>query len=328
MVEVSKAPSSGPLGTFTSRRERVVREGVQHNLVLDQVYDLIGVYGLTSLARYAVVSSYPSYLELSRETRVFPGEIFTTDRDETNSMGGSFSVRELSPLRYEVRVVREFSEEQVGGKSLLFWGFSPEGEKSPPLAFAEVFRDLDGNPSPLYLEEDQRLRLVYAYEFSLSSLAGSSLEVFGGKGGEPKKDFSAILSTGSSTSGSGEVFYHALLFMDSFLSSAKASPYQVLASAKGVRYFHEVALLSGGSALFRKPLERLPYVFGSCEASSAPIVFNSYEGNGEIEGVAFGFVESEDGVLSPCYTMTFQSPIHKDNLHKLILGSLRVSWSN
>lgn len=328
MVEISKAPSSGPLGTFTSRRERVVREGVQHNLVLDQAYDLIGVYGLTSLARYAVVSSYPSLLEVSKETKVFPGEVLTTDRDETNSTEGSFSVREISPLRYEVRVVREFSEEEVGGKSFLFWGFSPEGSKNPPLAFAEVFRDLDGNPSPLYLEEDQRLRLVYAYEFSLSSLASSSLEVFGGKVGESKTDVSASLSPGSSVSGSGEVFYHALLFMDSLLSSARTSPYQALALAKGVRYFHEVALLSGGSVLFRKPIERFPYVPGSREVASSSIVFNSYEGNGEVDGVVFGLVEGVDGGLTPCYTMNLQSPIHKDNLHKLILGSLKVSWSS
>jgi hypothetical protein len=52
LVKSSLGISSGPLGTFRKPIEHVVREGEQHNLVLDQAYDYIATYGLSHLRTY------------------------------------------------------------------------------------------------------------------------------------------------------------------------------------------------------------------------------------------------------------------------------------
>ncbi len=164
----------GPYGTARGRSYTLAGEGWQHNTVLDVAYDHIGQYGLSSLAMYALVSYHPFYSEFSKESSYLPGTPIATDRDEANRRGTVHVSRVGSS--YVVKVVREFDEEEVGGKTLYSWGFSPVASTSPTVSFAEVFRDVDGRPYPLYVDHDQRLRLIYSYEVRVNLPRGEGGE--------------------------------------------------------------------------------------------------------------------------------------------------------
>lgn len=166
--------TSGPGGLGRGKVWVVEKEAEQHNLILNQTYDvLIGGYGFDSLAKYAVVgtgSTPPDatqtglVAEVARTSAGVSGEPDTIARQSDSGPGvGTFIIT----------VKREFTEAQVGGKNLTEWGFSPSGSAGGNLMTRELFRDGQGNPVAITLDSDQRLRLIYAYRFSYSPNAGA-----------------------------------------------------------------------------------------------------------------------------------------------------------
>lgn len=157
--------TSGPFASFTTNKWKETSSGEQHNLVLDQAYDLLPFHGVIGLSRYAVVGV--GNLKPTKESKGLVSEVARTDRP--SSWGGANIVISKAGISsYLITVYREFSEQEVGGRILTEWGFSPVPEPGANLAVAERFRDQSGSPAPVVLDKDQRLRLVYTYEVRLS----------------------------------------------------------------------------------------------------------------------------------------------------------------
>ncbi len=157
--------SFGPGGRGRRKRWVVDMEAEQHNIVLNNAYELMPVHGITPLTSYAVVGTGstppdPSQLALANEVR-------RTNRNETGGTGG-FSYTRVANGVYEQTVVREFLETEVGNQNLTEWGFSPVGTAGANLMSRELFRDGNGNPIVISPASDQRLRLIYKTRITLS----------------------------------------------------------------------------------------------------------------------------------------------------------------
>jgi hypothetical protein len=178
LIKSSWGISYGPLGTFRRPLEHVVREGEQHNLVLDQAYDYIATYGLTPLVNFAVLSTGTD--PITSSTTGLTGEFRRTNRDQTGATDTS-TVTRISDGVYRVNVVREFLESEIEGRNITQWGFSPVGTSGNNLVVAEFFRDGEGNPVVITPESDQRLRLIYTYQFSIGPVEAvpSSIDITG-----------------------------------------------------------------------------------------------------------------------------------------------------
>jgi hypothetical protein len=164
---------SGPGGVGRGKIWVPEREGEQHNLILTQTYDsLIPLYGLLYLAQFAVVGTGSTAPSPSQSGLV--NEVARTWADTSPPLSN-----ETEPTAGQLVFtrVREFTEEQVGGRNLTEWGFSPEAVPGGNLMCRELFRDGSGNPVVLTLAPDQRLRLIYRYSFSYSPAIGTAQNV-------------------------------------------------------------------------------------------------------------------------------------------------------
>jgi hypothetical protein len=164
---------SGPGGLGRGRIWVPEREGEQHNLILTQTYDsLIPLYGLVGLGNYAVIGTGSAAPNPSQTGLV--NEVARTDEDTVPPLSED---TEPTPGQAVFKRVREFTEDQVGGRNLTEWGFSPVGVPGGNLMCRELFRDGSGNPVVLTLAPDQRLRLVYNYSFSYTPAIGTAQDV-------------------------------------------------------------------------------------------------------------------------------------------------------
>jgi hypothetical protein len=323
LVKSSWGISSGPLGTFRKPLEHVVREGEQHNLVLDQAYDYIATYGLTPLVNFAVLSTGTD--QITPSTTGLTGEFRRTNRDQTGATG-TRTITRISDGVYTVSLVREFLESEVAGRNITQWGFSPVGTSGNNLVVAEFFRDGQGNPVVITPESDQRLRLIYTYQFSIGPVVAvpSSIDITGlgtflgkyvltqstgGTGGTyPDLVATEVAITGSVIdSGGGPQSSYRSVYLNSVRFPVSYS--DTSASAVGILAYKWPGLQ--------------PYVQGSRTRKTNPVTFLSNEANGTIRTIGIG---SPSGagfrfVLDPGYDIV------KDNLHKLTLGPFTVTWS-
>jgi hypothetical protein len=322
LIKSSWGISSGPLGTFRRPLEQVLREGEQHNLVLDQAYDYIATYGLTPLVNFAVLSTGTD--PITSSTTGLTGEFKRTNRDQTGATG-TRTITRISDGVYRVNVVREFLESEIAGRNITQWGFSPVGTSGNNLVVAEFFRDGEGDPVVITPESDQRLRLIYTYQFSIGPVEAvpSSIDItglgtflgkyvltnsMGGSGGTyPDLVATEVAITGSVIdSGGGPTSSYQSVY----LHSARLS----------VSYSDDTA---DTSTLAYKWPGLQPYVQGSRTRKTSPVTFLTEEGNGTIRTIGLGpyWGGGFRFVLDPGYDIV------KDNLHKLILGPFIVTWS-
>ncbi|WP_235187176.1 hypothetical protein, partial [Thermus caliditerrae] len=97
-----------------------------------------------------------------------------------NNNSGTRTLTRLENGVYQISVVREFTEAQVGNRNLTEWGFSPSGTAGGNLMCRELFRDGNGNPVVITPDSDQRLRLIYAFSLTFSPLeAPASITIDG-----------------------------------------------------------------------------------------------------------------------------------------------------
>ncbi len=163
----------GPGGLGKKRVWVPEKEGEQHNLILTQTYDsLIPLYGFRLLAEFAAVGTGTTPPSPSQTS--LANEVARTGNDTSPPQSDA---SEVANGQYLIRRVREFSESQVGGRSLTEWGFGVASAPSNDLMCRELFRDSSGNPITLNIATGQRLRLIYRYLFTYAPAIGSSQDV-------------------------------------------------------------------------------------------------------------------------------------------------------
>jgi hypothetical protein len=322
LVKRSWGISSGPLGTFRSPLEHVVREGEQHNLILDQAYDYIATYGLTPLVNHAVLSTGTG--PITPSTTGLTGEFRRTNRDQNGSTN-TRTVTRISDGVYTVRIVREFLESEVAGRNITQWGFSPVGTSGNNLVVAEFFRDGQGNPVVITPESDQRLRLIYTYQFSIGPVVAvpSSIDITG------LGTFLGKYVLTNSTAGARGTYPDLVVTELAITGSVIDSGGGPMNEYQNI-YLHSVRLSTSYSdtsantnVLGSKWPGLQPYVQGSRTRKTNPVTFLSNEANGTIRTVGLGFYYGGGFrfVLDPGYDIV------KDNLHKLTIGPFTVTWS-
>ena len=162
------------------------REGEQHNMILDQFYDvLIPQYGFVASSQYAAVGTgstapSPTQTQLANEI----GTSSSPRRTNTLPSGYSNAIEPQATYgEYNIFRAVEFTETQVGGLNLTEWGFSPLNSYNGRLMTRELFRDGLGNPIVLTLASDQRLRLFYRYKVTVSPTSPQNVSInIGGDG--------------------------------------------------------------------------------------------------------------------------------------------------
>jgi len=163
----------GPGGLGKKRVWVPEKEGEQHNLILTQTYDsLIPLYGFVLLAEFAAVGTGTTPPNPSQTGLV--GEVARTGSDANPPLS---DYGEVTNGQFLITRVREFSESQVGGRSLTEWGFGVSDAPGNNLMCRELFRDGSGNPIALNIATSQRLRLIYRYSFTYTPAIGSSQSV-------------------------------------------------------------------------------------------------------------------------------------------------------
>lgn len=275
----------------------VVARGEAHNEVLRSALDHVAMYGFSDLARYAVVGSGEE--KVDQESLYVAEEVARTARDR-KGVEGKVSVTEENGS-YVVKVEREFLESQVGGKRLTCWGFSPSEEEEVPLAFANLFRSPTGEPEPIVLDEDQRLRITYSYEIRLENRL--------------PKDRNFTLPGGKEIGAS-------------FLFRSSGSPERDLAVldslATGRPQEEGIGVWLYGDREAKRPLYgKWPpfgeYVPGTGKRKTGKVHFAPDEGHGEIWSIGFGG-EGFGFILS------LPEAIFKTDLQRLYLEPFSISW--
>jgi hypothetical protein len=145
------------------QRGLIVREGEQHNLVLNQASDLMAVHGMDGITNYAMVgtgTSAPNAAQTQLQAELV--------RTNFVPSGEADSITRVSSGVYDIRRVRQFSAVQIGGQILGEWGFSPVASGLNNAAVREVFRDGGGVPTPIVLTGVQQLRLIYVTRVDLN----------------------------------------------------------------------------------------------------------------------------------------------------------------
>jgi len=144
---------------------RVVREAESptHNIILNQTWDdLIAVYGFRYLSAYAAVgtgSTAPDAAQTQLEAEVARTAFVPSgEREEVVSLGSGV---------FEVRRVKQFTGDQVGGQNLTEWGWAPISSGAN-LSARELFRDANGDPVVVSVNADQSLRLIYKQRVTVS----------------------------------------------------------------------------------------------------------------------------------------------------------------
>ncbi|MFB9994501.1 hypothetical protein ACFFLM_21320 [Deinococcus oregonensis] len=165
---------------------RVIQEGEQHNLLLNQGLDLMATYGLgdvpngnnvenTGIQQYLVVgtgSTAPAVDQLNMVAEVA--------RSAYAPPGFACSVTRTGAGIYRRTVTREFFGHQANG-NLTEWGFSPQSGFNSALAVRELFRDNNGTPIVLTKTAAQQLRLTYTleYRFGPTVTSAASFDISG-----------------------------------------------------------------------------------------------------------------------------------------------------
>jgi hypothetical protein len=146
------------------------REGEQHNLILTQTYDtLIAQAGFVDLNQYAAVGTGSTPPAATQTTLV--NEVARTRRNEFGNTNYNNTITYTgTPGVWDIQVVRQFLEGEVGGQNLTEWGFSPNSAANGALMCRELFRDGSNNPVVLTLASDQQLRLIYKHRVSFGPI--------------------------------------------------------------------------------------------------------------------------------------------------------------
>jgi len=324
--------SFGPGGEGKARIWVPEREGEQHNLILTQFYDsLIRQYGFVGPSKYAAVgtgSGEPNPLQTQLANEI--GTSTNPRRTDLVPTGESNEIEALGTYgEYNIRRVLEFTEEQVGGRNLTEWGFSPVGSRNGPLMTRELFRDGSG---------------IYRYRVTVSPTSPENVSVnIGGDG--PGIRTAKFLLTGMFSTYYGIGYERVDYFgipLDSQDSSyrqrrgdlvvvdamVRANPGAtggagLSEEAAPLTYIHTTEALS---AELTKPLSYSP-PYG--RSRTASVLWETSEALMTIKSVTLnGNLFSAGTYHCPTANLVFDDgqEFAKDNLHKLLIAYWQVIW--
>ncbi len=340
--------SFGPGGEGKAKLWVPEFEGEQHNMILDQLYDvLIPQYGLVGPSQYAAVGTgsgapHPGQTQLVNEI----GSSSAPRRTNTQPPGEQSEIQALAtPGEYNIKRAYEFSEGQVGGLNLTEWGFSPVPSYNGPLMTRELFRDGLGNPLVLTLAPDQRLRMIYRYKVTISPTTLQSVSINIGGDGPGLRTAKFILTGRFSTRTGGfsiaTINYYGIpissindvfaqrrgdLFVVDHLLTASSSGYVGLSSnAAPLSYIHTTDLFitnpENKELSYETPVGRSRRAWIQLEAPEHTITIKSVILNGNLvypyrdRNCPTGNLVFDDG-----------QEFAKDGLHKLFIGYWQVTW--
>jgi hypothetical protein len=150
----------------------IVREGEQHNLILNQASEQFPIYGLDGVTAFAVVGTGSTAPNAAQTALV--SELVRTS---TVPSGESDSTTRFADGVYDIRRVRQFSAAQVGNQNLTEWGFSPLGVAGANLAVRELFRDGLNSPITITPSATQFLQIVYVTRVTLTPVIAQAVSV-------------------------------------------------------------------------------------------------------------------------------------------------------
>jgi len=344
--------SFGPGGEGKAKIWVPEKEGEQHNMILNQFYDvLIPQYGFIGSSQYAAVGTGSTAPDPSQTQLV--NEIGTSSSPRrTNSVptGESNEIEALATYgEYNIRRVFEFTEAQVGGLNLTEWGFGPTNARNGPLITRELFRDGLGNPIVLTLDTDQRLRLIYRYKVTVSPTSLQDVSVNIGGDGPGIRTAKFLLTGMFSTYSSGWNTHRSVNYFGIQLSSFDSAYRQrrgdlivVDALARGgsiggvgsvglssnaapLTYIHTVHLFGTNN-----PNKSLSYNPPSGRSRQASVLLQTTEHVMTIKSVILN--GNLDNAVSsdscPTVNLVFDNgqEFTKDNLHKLLIAYWQVTW--
>ena len=338
--------SFGPGGEGKAKIWVPEKEGEQHNLILNQFYDvLIPQYGFIRSSQYAAVGTgstapNPSQTQLANEI----GTSGSPRRTNSLPPGYSNAIEpQATPGEYNIFRAFEFTETQVGGLNLTEWGMSPLDFYNGQLMTRELFRDGLGNPIVLTLASDQRLRLFYRYKVTVSPTSPQNVSInIGGDG--PGVRTAKFLLTGMFSTLSGysyrSVNYYGinisafdpavrqrrgdLLVVDTL---ARGGVTEGLGRAGVTRVAAPLTYIHTQDQIDTNVSKVLSYTAPSGRSRQASILLNAPEALITIKSV---ILNGNAGSTQPCPTgnLVFDDgqEFTKDDLHKLFIGYWQIAW--
>jgi len=339
--------SFGPGGEGRAKMWVPELEGEQHNMILNQFYDLlIPQYGLVGPSQYAAVGTGAGAPSPSQTQLV--NEIGTAASPRRTNGGPPDDFSEIEPLgtygEYNIKRVYEFSEGLVGGQNLTEWGFSPVPSYNGPLMTRELFRDGSGNPLVLTLAPDQRLRLIYRYKVSIFPTSPQSVSInIGGDG--PGLRTAKFLLTGrfstraalgyntqnyygislNSSDGTFAQRRGDLIVVDRLMMAHHNGNVGLSPNAAPLNYIHGVEVFitnpDNKSLSYEPPVGRSRRASIQIAATEHVITIKSVILNGHLTS---SFHER----TCPTGNLVFDDgqEFAKDSLHKLFIGYWQVTW--
>jgi len=313
--------TSGPGGLGRGRIWVPQLEGEQHNLILNAAYDtLIPQYGFLLLHSYAAIGT-GSTPPAATQTNL-ANEVVRTRRDDTGSTSGSYSIIYTgTPGVYDLQVVREFVESEVGGRNLTEWGFSPISNANGTLMARELFRDGSGNPIVITLATDQRLRLIYKIRVTISPVSQAVSLNISGLG-----TFTGTFRL-YKTAARGSVGYQNtdLQLLDSFARGSTTfvdATLQLLWMSQVQRASYDPGFVNAqGSVVdYKTP------TYGNVSGRSRQIlaqVWASNEANGSSLSYGIGIGSFLPGAIA---FISFDTAITKGSLYKLQIDAWSLNW--
>lgn len=329
------------------RRGRVRRGGEQHNLILDQGLDLIATYGVinapqtiginpTSLIQYAAVgtdSTEPTTSDTALGAEVTRTNIGSNGEDDDESISRS------SPGVYQHTRTYEFDFNQANG-NLTEWGISPSSSSGSNLYARELFRDGSGDPQTVTKTSDDKLRIVYTREITISpvTMTSASLNITG----HTVVNGKYMLIGGNATGSQG---YMDLRVFSIIASGAEPTVSQVASYSggglwlptsdlSGIAYTNTLAMggekLSTANDISMEVHENAPaYTSGAFTRDGYIIKFPTSKGNFEHFGI--GITGRGQGATTPpqlgfIFDYDNGEEWTKDNLHELRVTLPTVTW--
>ena len=310
---------SGPGGLGRARVWTPERVGEQHNLLLDQAFDLIGAHGFGALTAYAVVgtgSAAPATTDTGLGAEVA--------RSNSIPSGEADAITRVADGLWQVDRVREFTEAQVGGQNLAEWGWAPGGTGgAADLAVRELFRDGSNNPVVLSLAADQRLRLYYSQQVQFGPTTAQAASINIANIGTLNGSF--VIVKGSDSSGKND-----WEFFDRFVRGDADYSYPFYYMKFGLHTNALSTLYSDGtygSAAAEQTLQYQAYTTGSRQRQTIQQLWGTSVVLTGITTLALGWDYGSNNIGSQWIVrFVLNTPFDKDNLHKLYIDPWTITW--